>query len=339
MKKLLALILTLMLLLPAVSLAEHTAADGATITVTGSAVVTLQADYAQVSVGVSTSAKTVDEASQKNSAAIHTVIAALKAAGVKEEDIATSNYSVHAEYDYGSLGGQKLSGYNVTNQLNVIIRDMEHIGATLDKATAAGANNIYNIQFLSTKADEAQDEATAYAVQDAMRRAKLLAEAAGLTLGSIVSISDSTGGYAVVTRSYKSTLDAVAGNSILPDDASVSANVTIVFELTAAADTAVTTFYLADNTSYFTWVRSQHGCDKIVGPVLTAEDALHQAQALWTEAFEKYAVTGSQSSIAYDPVEGVWFVKSPMPADTMGGTAKALINAADGQVLALWHEK
>ena len=232
MKKLLALILTLMLALPVISLAEsYPAAAGATITVTGSAVVTLKADYAQVSVGVSTSAKTVDEATQQNSEAIHTVIEALKAAGVKEDDIATSNYSVHAEYDYSSLGGQKLSGYNVTNQLNVVIRDMAHIGATLDKATAAGANNIYNIQFLSTKADEAQDEATTYAVQDAMRRAKLLAEVAGLNLGSIVSISDSTGGYAVVTRSYKSTLDAVAGNSIRPDDASVSANVTIVFEL------------------------------------------------------------------------------------------------------------
>lgn len=231
MKKLLALILTLMLALPAACLAETAAADGATITVTGSAVVTLEADYAQVSVGVSTSAKTVDEASKQNAEAIHTVIEALKAAGVQEDDIATSNYSVHAEYDYSSLGGQKLSGYNVTNQLNVVIRDMAHIGATLDKATAAGANNIYNIQFLSTKADEAQDEATAYAVQDAMCRAKLLAEAAGLTLGNIVSISDSTGGYAVVTRSYKSTLDAAAGNSILPDDASVSANVTIVFEL------------------------------------------------------------------------------------------------------------
>ena len=231
MKKLLALILTLILALPAASLAETAAADGATITVTGSAVVTLEADYAQVSVGVSTSAKTVDEASKQNAEAIHTVIEALKAAGVQEDDIATSNYSVHAEYDYSSLGGQKLTGYNVTNQLNVVIRDMAHIGATLDKATAAGANNIYNIQFLSTKADEAQDEATAYAVQDAMRRARLLAEAAGLQLGSIVSISDSTSGFSVVARSYKSTLDAVAGNSILPDDASVSASVTIVFEL------------------------------------------------------------------------------------------------------------
>lgn len=232
MKKLLSIILILALLLPCAALAETVAvAENATITVTGSASVTLKADYARISVGVSSKAATVEQAANENNAAIFAVIEALKEAGVAEEDIATSNYSVYAEYDYASFGGQKLTGYNVTNQLTVIIRDMAHIGATLDKATAAGANNIYNIEFLSTKADEAQDEATVYAVQDAMRRAKLLASAAGLNLGGIKSISDTVASYGIVTRSYASKLDAVAGNSILPDDTSVSASVTIVFEL------------------------------------------------------------------------------------------------------------
>ena len=230
MKKL--LILLICLFLPCLALAEETvfAAEGATITVTGSAVVTLEADYARISVGVSTKAKTVEEASLENTACIHAVIAALKEAGVAEEDIATSNYYVNAEYDY-SLGGQRQSGYNVTNQLTVIIRDMAHIGATLDKATAAGANNIYNIEFLSTQADKAQDEATSHAVQDAMRKAQLLADAAGLELGGILSLTESTGGVYVTARNY-AFKDAVAtSNSILPDDTSVSASVTIVFEL------------------------------------------------------------------------------------------------------------
>ena len=232
MKKLLSIILVLAMMLPCIALAEAVAvAENATITVTGSASVTLKADYARISVGVSSKAATVEQAANENNAAIFAVIEALKEAGVAEEDIATSNYSVYAEYDYASFGGQKLTGYNVTNQLTVIIRDMDHIGATLDKATAAGANNIYNIEFLSTKADEAQDEATVYAVQDAMRRAKLLASAAGLNLGGIKSISDTVASYGIVTRSYASKLDAVAGNSILPDDTSVSASVTIVFEL------------------------------------------------------------------------------------------------------------
>ena len=232
MKKLLSIILVLAMMLPCIALGETVAvAENAPITVTGSASVTLKADYARISVGVSSKAATVEQAANENNAAIFAVIEALKEAGVAEEDIATSNYSVYAEYDYASFGGQKLTGYNVTNQLTVIIRDMEHIGATLDKATAVGANNIYNIEFLSTKADEAQDEATVYAVQDAMRRAKLLASAAGLNLGGIKSISDTVASYGIVTRSYASKLDAVAGNSILPDDTSVSASVTIVFEL------------------------------------------------------------------------------------------------------------
>ncbi len=238
MKKLLSVILILALLLPCAAFAEAAEASGpavtvasnATITVTGSAMVSLKADYARVSVGVSTKAKTVDEATVQNNAAIHAVIAALQEAGIQEADIATNSYSVYADYEYSSVG-QKLSGYNVTNQLTVIIRDMAHIGATLDKATAAGANNIYNIEFLSTQADAAQDEATVYAVQDAMRRAQLLASAAGLTLGGIVSISDSTSSWGLTTRTYESKLDAVAGNSILPDDTSVSASVTMVFEL------------------------------------------------------------------------------------------------------------
>ena len=232
MKKLLWIILVLAMMLPCIALAETVAvAENATITVTGSASVTLKADYARISVGVSSKAATVEQAANENNAAIFAVIEALKEAGVAEEDIATSNYSVYAEYDYASFGGQKLTGYNVTNQLTVIIRDMAHIGATLDKATAAGANNIYNIEFLSTKADEAQDEATVYAVQDAMRRAKLLASAAGLNLGGIKSISDTVASYGIGTRSYASKLDAATGNSIQPDDTSVSASVTIVFEL------------------------------------------------------------------------------------------------------------
>jgi len=225
MKKLIALLMAL--LLPISCLAE--AAQGATITVTGAAAVTIQADYARISVGVSTRGKTVDAASAENSAAIHAVIEALKAAGVAEEDIVTNSYNVHTEYDYSS-GEQALVGYNVNNQLTVVIRDMDHIGATLDKATAAGANTIYNIEFLSSQSAAAQDEATAYAVQDAMRKAQLLADAAGLTLGGVVSITETTSGFYGTARTYAAKDMAAAGNSILPNDASVTASVTMVFE-------------------------------------------------------------------------------------------------------------
>lgn len=232
MKKLIALTLSL-LLLGSAALAETAvpAADNATLTVTGSATVTLPADYVQASVGVSTRAATVQEATTQNADAIRSVITALVDAGIPEEDIATSSYSVYAEYDY-QTGEAVLAGYNVSNQLTVIIRDMDHIGATLDKATAAGANSIHSVQFCSTRSAAAQDEAMTLAVQDALRKGQLLASAAGLQTGGILSITESTGGYYTVSTVYKASgmADAVS-NVILPDDLSISASVTVTFEL------------------------------------------------------------------------------------------------------------
>ena len=232
MKKLIALTLALLMLaLPALAETTRPAAEGATLTVTGSATVTLEADYAQVSVGVSTHAATVEEATAQNGEAIRSVIAALTAAGIPEEDVATSSYSVYAEYDY-QTGEAVLTGYNVSNQLTVIIRDMTAIGATLDKATAAGANSIHSVTFCSTQSAAAQDEAMTYAVQDAIRKGDLLATAAGLQTGCILSITESSATHYTVTTTYKAaaTRDAVS-NVILPDDLSVSASVTVVFEL------------------------------------------------------------------------------------------------------------
>lgn len=231
MKKLIALLLSL-LMLSAPALAEEAAvaAENATLTVTGSASVSLKADYAQVSVGVSTKADTVQEATARNGEAIRSVIAALVEAGIPEEDIATSSYSVNAEYDY-LTGRAELSGYSVSNQLTVIIRDMDHIGATLDKATAAGANSIYNVEFCSTASAEAQDEALILAVQDAMRRAKLLAGAAGLTTGGILSIEENTGMRYTVATTFKAEARDAVSNVILPDELTVSASVVVVFEL------------------------------------------------------------------------------------------------------------
>lgn len=230
MKKLLALLLVLML--PAFVLAEGApAAENATITVQGAATVSLKADYARVTVGVRTTAKTINAATEKNGTAIRAVIAALKEAGVAEGDIATSNYSVNAEYDYSSIL-QQLTGYSVSNQLTVILRDMDHLGATLDKATQAGANSIYNIEFLSTAAAQAQDEAAVHAVADAMRKADLLAQAAGLKVGAILAIQESNAGFYTVARTYDSAANVkLSSNVILPDETTVSASVTMVFEL------------------------------------------------------------------------------------------------------------
>lgn len=235
MKKLIAFLLALLLLTPCVAGAEAASlAAGASITVTGSAAVSLQADYARVTVGVNTSSESIGDASAQNGEAIRAVIAALKEAGVAEEDIATSSYSVNAEYDY-STGTARLAGYSVSNLLTVIIRDMEHIGAVLDQATQAGANSIYNIEFLASESADAQDEAAVHAVEDAMRKARLLAQAAGLSLGGVISIEESSAVIYAQARTYDSAAAKTSSNVIVPDQTTVTASVRMTFALTEAA--------------------------------------------------------------------------------------------------------
>ncbi len=228
MKKLLTMVLALLVLaLPAMAWAEET--EPATLTLTGSAKVSTPADYAQVLIGVRTTEKTVGAASTKNAAAIQAVLNALKLAGVKDEDIVTASYDVSVEYDYNVLG-KTLTGYTVMNQLSVTLRDMTRIGATLDLATQAGANEISSISFLSDRATEAQDEALTLAIQEAARRAKLMADAAGMQLGRLVSMSSSFSGYSV-SRSYDFAAPEATANFVIPDAQTLTASVTVVYEL------------------------------------------------------------------------------------------------------------
>ena len=230
MKRILALLLCLLMAAAAFPAAAELpaplnlpAADGATLTVNGSAAVALTADYAQASVGVSTRSESVTDASARNAEAIRAVIAALVAAGVDEKDIATSNYSVHAEYDY-STQPAALAGYNVSNQLTVVLRDTTCIGATLDQAIAAGANTIHSIDFRSTRSDQALQ----LAVHDAWRKAELLASASGLKVVGVLEISESSTVTYTTPKVFGASRDA-ASNVILPDDLSVTASVTMVF--------------------------------------------------------------------------------------------------------------
>lgn len=227
MKKLLALLLSLLLCMPALAFAEAESTP-ATLKVIGSASVSVQPDSAQVSVGVETQAETMEEASAQNAETVRKVIDALKNVGVADADIATNYYSVNTDYDYET---RALRGYRVSNTLNVILRDTASIGATLDVATAAGANSVYGVTFLSSKQSEAQDAALEKAIADAMRKAELMAKAAGHEVGELVSISEGSDSYVGVYTNFKGEAAMDTSNVILPDNLSISAAVTLVYQL------------------------------------------------------------------------------------------------------------
>lgn len=168
-----------------------------TITMTATGTISARPDEAEMRIGVATNAATAKAALAQNSADMRPVIESLKAAGIAEKDIATSAFNVQAVYDYSSTGKPpRLTGYRVTNLVTARLRDIGKIGEVLDAAVSQGSNQISGLDFIVSKAGELKDEARKVAVASATRMAKAYAEAAGVTLGEVLSIEEaSQGGY------------------------------------------------------------------------------------------------------------------------------------------------
>lgn len=234
MKRMVIALLSLALLL---SLAAPAMAEDPTpvIRVSGNATVSLAADTAVIQVGVNTRKESVQEAQSENAALMNAVIEALKAIGVADKDIITSQFNVYSTYEYhtGSLGQEmRTLFYEVQNNVSVTIHDMSRIGAVLDAAMAAGANTTYGISFSSTEENEAYLKALARAYEDAEKKARVLCDAAGKTLGQLTLINASQTNYDYGVRnvySAKGVTDEAAATSIISGDVAVSATVTLEF--------------------------------------------------------------------------------------------------------------
>lgn len=234
LNKTLILCLTVALLL---SLALPASADNddRTITVQGSAAVSLKADMATIEIGVENKHADVIKAQEENTKQMNAVIDALKNAGVAEEDLITSNFNVYTSYDYNysSLGAEeRIQNYTVSNMLSVTVRNLEKIGEILDVAVDAGANQIYGLNFSSTQQNAAYERALSRAVEDAREKARVLCTAANVQLGELMEINAQDGGYSYGARNML-TMDAASakGAAIVSGDVQVSAAVTLVFEI------------------------------------------------------------------------------------------------------------
>lgn len=162
-----------------------------TISLSGHGEVKSAPDMAFVTTGVATQGATAAEALAANTTAMTALFAALKAAGIAEKDIQTSNFMVQPRYDYND-GKQPpvLVGYDVSNNVTVTVRQIDGLGSLLDKVVQAGSNQINGISFQVSKPDDGLDEARKLAAADATRKAKLYAETMGVTLGPVLSISE-----------------------------------------------------------------------------------------------------------------------------------------------------
>jgi uncharacterized protein len=160
------------------------------LTVTGEATVAVAPDAAVIRIGVSSGAKTAREASDANAKQMTAVMAAIKEAGIADRDVQTSRLSLQPQYDPNKSGTARLLGFQVTNQLTIKIRDIDKMPAILDRAIAAGANEMSGIEFIVSEQSKLLDQARDDAIADARRKAELYAKAAGVKVGQVIAISE-----------------------------------------------------------------------------------------------------------------------------------------------------
>jgi uncharacterized protein YggE len=165
------------------------------VTVVGQGESRVAPDMASVQIGVETTAPTTAEALAQNNTQAQAIIDQVKQLGVEEGDIQTSGFNIYATYDND---GRTVTGYTVSNTVNVTIRDLAQAGALLDQVVQAGANRVYGISFGVSDPKAAQAQARAAAVADARARAEELAQAAGAQLGTVLVISENIGSGPVV---------------------------------------------------------------------------------------------------------------------------------------------
>jgi uncharacterized protein len=160
------------------------------ITVTGVGTITSVPDKASFTIGVQTQGMTAREALAANSEQMRRVIEAVKAAGVAKSDIKTQDVSVSANYaDEG-----RIDGYSARNSVLVTVRNLSKAGPILDAASNAGANEVYGPMLSRSDEDDLQAKALRGAVEDARKKAEVLAEAAGVQLGRVTALTEGSSG-------------------------------------------------------------------------------------------------------------------------------------------------
>jgi uncharacterized protein YggE len=194
----------------------------------GSATISgIQPDQVQLTVGVTTSAKTAQDAAGQNSTLTTAVIAALKSVLGSTGTIQTTNYSLSPQYSGGNANPPVITGYTATNTLQVTTGNLNLSGPLIDAANQAGANNISGPSYSLQNSDSFRQQALAAAAKQALAHAGAIASGLGAHTGAVISAQESSGVTPVVIAGAGAAATPIQNGTV-----SVSASVTVTVALT-----------------------------------------------------------------------------------------------------------
>ena len=205
------------------------------ISVNGSGSVSVPPDIARIDVGIEVTAESVAEARERAAEAMAAVMDSLEDNGVDDADVRTRFLNIYPQYNYRNEEAPEITGFTVNNQVTVTVREIDSATDVLDGAIEAGGDavRVNGISFTVEEPEDFLDEARADAIANARKRAETLADAAGVNLGAVRTISESTsfGGERFFAES---AFDGAAGGApspISPGEQELTVNVSVVYEV------------------------------------------------------------------------------------------------------------
>jgi uncharacterized protein YggE len=206
--------------------------SSSTVTVVGEAKTQEQNKQASFTAGINVVMDKKEQAITEVNLKITAITDAVKAFGIKPDDIKTQNLSIYQEEETYTEGGrqkQRLGQWRVSNSIEIVLRDIEKAGALADVLSSSGANSVYGPNFTLDEESRTGTTLLAGAVTDARKKADILAKAAGKNLGDVITLSEGT---AVQGRTMLSAADGMGGGAELsPGSETVRKSVTVTFEL------------------------------------------------------------------------------------------------------------
>ena len=168
--------------------ATGSAGHPGTIVVSGTGRVAVTPDVADLRLGVAVARPTVEAARAEAATTMEAILAAIENAGVFRRDVRTTLLSIQPRYDYRDGRPPTLTGYELANAVEVTIRELARLGATVDGALGAGATSMDGLSFRLADPGPAEREARQLAMADARARADVLAAAGGLEIDGVSDI-------------------------------------------------------------------------------------------------------------------------------------------------------
>lgn len=191
-------------------------------------------DEATISFGVTKNSSSVSDAQNQTNNSINAILEKLRQLGISDKDLKTTNYSVNPNYNFE--GTQKITGYNVTQNIELKLKDIKNANKAIDTITGSGANLVGQIQFGFSQGakEKLEEKARKEAVGNAKQKAQSIAKVTGVRLGKIINIQESSDNFPVpmaLDVSRKTEEGTAQTTEITPGENSIKINITLTYEI------------------------------------------------------------------------------------------------------------